>query len=103
VENCLDADVDMIIHCVFAEPDGTYRFRPDLVERLVAAGAWVNPTLYVVRAAIDRLTAKREREGLLASAEEGVIERARRAGDVRVLRNVRDVYQAGQRVNRGVR
>jgi hypothetical protein len=34
----------MIIHCVFTEPDGTYRFRPDLVERLVSARAWVNPT-----------------------------------------------------------
>jgi len=41
VQNCLDADVDMIIHCIFTEPDGTYRFRPDLVERLVAAKAWV--------------------------------------------------------------
>ena len=47
VQNCLDADVDMIIHCIFTEPDGTYRFRPDLVERLAAAKAWVNPTLYV--------------------------------------------------------
>lgn len=32
VQNCLDAEVDMIIHCVFNEPDGSYRFRPDLVE-----------------------------------------------------------------------
>src|SRR6266550_3933040 len=44
VQNCLDADVDMIIHCIFNEPDGTYRFRPDLVARLAAARAWVNPT-----------------------------------------------------------
>ena len=34
VQNCLDAGVDMIIHCIFNEPDGTYRYRPDLVERL---------------------------------------------------------------------
>src|SRR4029450_1870444 len=40
VQNCLDAGVDMIIHCVFPEPDGTYRFRPDLVERLGAAKDW---------------------------------------------------------------
>ena len=39
IQNCLDAGVDMIIHCIFTEPDGTYRFRPDLVERLAAAKA----------------------------------------------------------------
>ena len=65
VQNCLDAQVDMIIHCIFAEPDGTYRFRPDLVERLAAAKAWVNPTLYVMQAGIDRLREAREREGRL--------------------------------------
>ena len=65
VQNCLDADVDMIIHCIFTEPDGTYRFRPDLVERLAAAKAWVNPTLYVMKAGIDRLREAREREGRL--------------------------------------
>src|SRR5438034_6596738 len=54
VQNCLDADVDMIIHCIFNEPDGTYRFRPDLVARLAAARAWVNPTLYVMKAGIER-------------------------------------------------
>src|SRR5499426_1286803 len=53
VQNCLDADVDMIIHCNFNEPDGTYRYRPDLVDRLAKARAWVNPTLYVQRAGIE--------------------------------------------------
>ena len=61
VENCLDAEVDMIIHCIFNEPDGTYRYRPDLVERLIEARAWVNPTLYVVRAGVDRLSEKQAR------------------------------------------
>src|SRR5262249_14821123 len=65
VQNCLDAGVDMIIHCVFNEADGSYRYRPDLVERLVAARAWVNPTLYVMKAGIERQRAAREREGRL--------------------------------------
>src|SRR5712691_5464938 len=65
IQNCLDAEVDMIIHCVFTEPDGTYRFRPDLVERLAAAKAWVNPTLYVMKAGIERQREAREREGRL--------------------------------------
>ena len=82
VQNCLDADVDMIIHCIFTEPDGTYRFRPDLVERLVAARAWVNPTLYVMKAGIERQREAREREGRLtpelAAQLDAVEPRARR-------------------------
>src|SRR5262249_54136231 len=34
IENCLDAGVDMIIHCVLSEPDGSYRYRADPVARL---------------------------------------------------------------------
>jgi len=66
IENCLDADVDMIIHCVFTEPDGSYRPRQDLVERLAKATVWVNPTLHILRAAIRHFTDLRERQGSLS-------------------------------------
>ena len=79
VENCLDAEVDMIVHCVFNEPDGTYRYRPDLVDRLIEARAWVNPTLYVVRAGAARLSEKQARGVALTDAEEAQIEWSRRA------------------------
>jgi imidazolonepropionase-like amidohydrolase len=84
VQNCLDASVDMIVHCVFNEPDGTYRYRPDLVERLAAAKAWVNPTLYVMKAGIERLRAAREREGHLTVELAAHLDRQRRALDIRV-------------------
>jgi imidazolonepropionase-like amidohydrolase len=84
VQNCLDADVDMIVHCVFNEPDGTYRYRPDLVERLAAAKAWVNPTLYVMKAGIERLREAREREGQLTVDLAAHLDRQRRALDIRV-------------------
>src|SRR5438046_4710151 len=100
VQNCLDADVDMIIHCIFTEPDGTYRFRPDLVERLVAAKAWVNPTLYVMKAGIDRLREAREREGQLTPALVAKLEDSRRALDVRVDA-VRRMSEAGVRMTAG--
>ncbi len=100
VENCLDADVDMIIHCVFNEPDGTYRYRPDLVERLVEARAWVNPTLYVVRAAADRLADRRARGEELSAAQEAQIEWSRRAVDER-LEAVGRMARAGVRMTAG--
>jgi imidazolonepropionase-like amidohydrolase len=94
IQNCLDAGVDMIIHCIFTEPDGTYHFRPDLVERLVAAKAWVNPTLYVMKAGIERQREAREREGQLTPELETQFEAARRALDVRVDA-VRQMSEAG--------
>ena len=100
VENCLDAGVDMIIHCVFNEPDGTYRYRPDLVERLVAAKAWVNPTLYVMKAGIHRSREAREREGLLTPDLVGQLEVQQRALDAR-LEGVNRMIEAGVRMTAG--
>jgi imidazolonepropionase-like amidohydrolase len=100
VENCLDAGVDMIIHCVFNEPDGTYRYRPDLVERLVAAKAWVNPTLYVMKAGIHRSREAREREGLLTPNLVAQLEVQQRALDAR-LEGVNRMIEAGVRMTAG--
>ena len=100
IQNCLDAGVDMIIHCVFTEPDGTFRFRGDLVERLVAAKAWVNPTLYVMKASIERQREARAREGRLTPALEAQFETSRRALDVRVDA-VRQMHAAGVRMTAG--
>ena len=100
IQNCLDAGVDMIIHCIFTEPDGTFRFRPDLVERLAAAKAWVNPTLYVMKAGIERMREAREREGRLTPELMAQLERSRRALDVRVDA-VRRMSEAGVRMTAG--
>jgi imidazolonepropionase-like amidohydrolase len=100
VQNCLDADVDMIIHCIFNEPDGSYRYRPDLVERLVAARAWVNPTLYVQRAGIERRREASERAGTLTPELTVQLDRARVALDVRIDA-VRRMTEAGVRMTAG--
>jgi len=100
IQNCLDAGVDMIIHCIFTEPDGTFRFRPDLVQRLAAAKAWVNPTLYVMKAGIERMREAREREGRLTPELMAQLEQSRRALDVRVDA-VRRMSEAGVRMTAG--
>src|SRR5215468_1854117 len=100
VQNCLDAGVDMIIHCIFSEPDGSYRFRPDLVERLAAAKAWVNPTLYVMKAGIERQRETREREGRLTPELIAHLDVQRRALDVRIDA-VRRMTEAGVRMTAG--
>jgi imidazolonepropionase-like amidohydrolase len=74
----------MIIHCVFTEADGSHSPAPDLVARLAAADAWVNPTLYTLQSAIEHFTAKREREGLLSAKEEARLAWTTRELDLRL-------------------
>ena len=100
VQNCLDADVDMIIHCIFNEPDGSYRYRPDLVERLAKAGAWVNPTLYVQKAGIERQRETRRQEGRLTPELNTQLDEASRALDVKIDA-VRRMSEAGVRMTAG--
>jgi imidazolonepropionase-like amidohydrolase len=45
VSDDAEAGVDTVIHCVFLEPDGTPRFRPEVAERIAARGAWVDSTV----------------------------------------------------------
>ena len=73
ITNSLDAGVNMIIHCVFKEPDGTDRFRPDVAERIAEQGAYVNPTLHVMRARIWSLGYVRERRPL-TPAEQALLD-----------------------------
>jgi imidazolonepropionase-like amidohydrolase len=100
VVNCLDAEVDMILHCVFTEADGTYSLSPDLVERLAAAGAWVNPTLYILQAAIEFFNAKGEREGFLPSQEEALLAWTQKELQVR-MEAVGRMIRAGVKMTAG--
>lgn len=100
VANCLDAGVDMIVHCVFTEADGSYRSGEDLVDRLAKAEVWVNPTLYILRAAIKHLTETLERQGKLPSHQERMLAWTKRELEVR-LEAVGRMIRAGVRIVAG--
>ncbi|MFW6174776.1 MAG: amidohydrolase family protein [Chloroflexota bacterium] len=84
VQNCLDAEVDMIIHCVFEGADGRYEYRPDLVDRLLEAEAWVNPTLYVVQAGIEHMEASLSQRGEGRGVTQADVDTAKRRLDTRL-------------------
>lgn len=83
IKNALDAEVDMIIHCVFEDETGMYGFREDLAEQLAAAKAWVNPTLHVVQAGIDHTENIGRERGWLTKEEQAGIDAARRSLETR--------------------
>lgn len=58
--NSLDANVDMIIHCIFNNPDGSSDFRKDVAERIGEQGAYINPTLHVLKSRIWALLKTQE-------------------------------------------
>lgn len=62
--NALDAGVDTIVHAIHADSDGTYRYRPELTERIMEQGIFVNPTLHAIRHQLWFLENKLESEGL---------------------------------------
>ena len=77
IVNSIKSDVDMIIHCMFNEPDGSNKFRPEIVDDLFNKGTYINPTLHVVRATIWDLLNIKERIGLTGSQEKLLDDRKR--------------------------
>jgi imidazolonepropionase-like amidohydrolase len=100
VERVLDAGVDMIIHCQFLNPDGSYRYREDLVERIARDGRWVNPTLHTQQTEIDGLEGKRSRDGRL-SAEDEALQASNRATMETLLDATGRMHRAGVKLTAG--
>ena len=101
IEDCLDAGVDMIIHCTMTEPDGQYAYRADLADRIAVAGAWVNPTLHDLRAWVWHFRDERERSGgRLGAGDEATSDRLLRMWDAKVD-TVRRLKEAGVRLMAG--
>ncbi len=74
VIGALDAGVDMLIHCDLQEPDGSWKFRPEVAERIAKGGVWVNPTLHVVRSIYWGACERMEREGPSAELDSELAE-----------------------------
>ena len=68
--NSLDAGVDMIIHGQMKELDGSWKFRPDVAERIAREGVVVNPTLHIGRARLWAIQRSAD-EGAVAPVQYG--------------------------------
>jgi imidazolonepropionase-like amidohydrolase len=87
INNALGAGVDLVLHCAFYDPNGSYRFDQATAERLAHSGVWVNPTLHIGRPRLAVLRQKRdhdhltaEEEALLKRMEQGERERMEQFG-----------------------
>ena len=97
--NSLDANVDMIIHCVYKEPNNEDNFRVDVAERIGEQGAYVNPTLHVGRSRIWSLMQKDSESGL--SSEDLIsLDETKRELEVRMEDN-RRMIEMGVKVITG--
>ena len=99
IVNSLDAGVDMIIHCIFKEPDGSYDFRPDVADRLAEQGAYVNPTLHVLRSRVWSGLLKRADSGL-TPAEQAQLDDDRRGFDT-AIEHSRRMLERGVKIITG--
>lgn len=99
IVDALDAGFDMLIHCFFSEPDGSYRFDPEIARRIADKGVWVNPTLHVARTRMQRLEQLAARRPLTAD-EASDLERNRHGYEERCS-GVQLMLAAGVRVVAG--
>ena len=95
----LDAGVDAILHCFFAESDGSYRYDEPTADRLAESGVYLNPTMHlgrVSRAHLERIRQQRA----FTPAEQERWERSQRMGGV-ALEQFRHLVRAGVRLAGG--
>ena len=74
IVNALDAGADMLVHCNFYQPDGSYVYAPEVAERIVEQQVWVNPTLHVGRSRIWKLE-EQQRAGALSPEDARALDR----------------------------
>jgi imidazolonepropionase-like amidohydrolase len=81
--NAVEAGVDTIIHCVFHEPDGSAKFRPEVAERIAERGAWVDATIAQSWMPALILREKALRGEALTEAERDAMARSERSREAR--------------------
>lgn len=98
--NALEAGVDTVIHCVFREPDGSARYRPEVTETLVRQGAWVDATLAQSWMRVLELEVVQRSGQTLTETEQAELQRWRDAQTVR-REHVQHLLQAGVKMVSG--
>ncbi len=81
--NAVEAGVDTVIHGYHRNTDGAYEYRPEITERIVERGVFVNPTLGQAQIHMDTLESKLETEGL-SESEQANLEFQRASHDDRL-------------------
>jgi imidazolonepropionase-like amidohydrolase len=100
IEAVLDAGIDMVIHCSMVEADGTYRYRPDLADRMAESGVWVNPTMHDLRAWLWRYRDDRAVGRAATAEDQATHDELSRLYDEK-LDTVRRLHAAGVRLIAG--
>ena len=91
----LDAGVDAILHCFFANADGSYRYDEPTADRLAESGVWLNPTMHLGRVSRAHLQRIKEQRAFTPT-EQDRWERSNRSGGI-------SMEQFGQLISAGVR
>ena len=96
MNNAVDGDVDLILHCFFTDTEGNYVFDEPTAERLAAAEVWVNPTHYIGKTRQIELLQKQEQEELTAE-ERAMLDRIE-AGEPKRIDQFQKLTKMGVRL-----
>ena len=95
VKFALDAGVDAILHCFFADSDGSYRYDEPTADRLAESGVYLNPTMHLGRVSRAHLERIRQQRPFTPAEQDRWDRSNRNAGVV--------VEQFGRLISAGVR
>ena len=95
----LDAGVDAILHCFFADADGSYRYDEPTADRLAESQVYLNPTMHLGRVSRAHLERIRQQRAFTPDEQERW-ERSQRMGGVS-LEQFRQLVSAGVRLAGG--
>jgi imidazolonepropionase-like amidohydrolase len=75
--------VDTIVHCVFAEPDGSSRFRPEVAEQIASSERWVDFTVAQTGMRLSMLQDRAAAGEPLSTAERQEVDNLKRLRETR--------------------
>ncbi|MDP2859917.1 MAG: amidohydrolase family protein [Bacillota bacterium] len=69
IVNAVEARFDCLEHVEFVEPDSSRQYHPEIARMIADSGCWVSPTIQTGFRGYERLSHKRESEGLMPGEE----------------------------------
>ena len=100
IDFSLQAKIDMIIHCIFNDENGNYKYREDLVEKILKNETWINPTLQISIYGLENIKENFSNKKNLSEQEKSLLDSTKKQLDSR-FETVSKLITSGARIMAG--
>ena len=100
IDFSLQAKIDMIIHCIFDDENGNYKYREDLVEKILKNETWINPTLQISIYGLENIKENLSNKKILSEQEKSLLDSSKKQLDSR-FETVSKLITSGAKIMAG--